>query len=381
MSKVDPSNVLFFFGAGASSAFGIPTMKQFVNDFEQYLKENASIDERDLYMDIKDTLQGRMHREVDLEAIFSVIDGVINYDDPEKLGMLALYFASEFKKHFPNKDHVEIAKKLKQKFQTYVKEKCVPPEQSYSKFSQVYKDFFNRFAKELGSFDRNAGYYYYSNWVIFTTNYDTCLESYWCQTANVGIDTNFEFDNARRVNVLRPLKILNEGSGEIKLFKLHGSISWQVEEKTGDVIEVWDKGNSIIGRRYVGELMLYPIAEKELYLDPYISMLLRLNRELSKKTVWIVIGYSFNDPVIQEIFLRNSSESKHLILVDPNADEIHTKLLQGLKGKLSSLNKKFGVVDESKSTSPIPDESYKKVNHQIMHKIVGIPKYGWNDEV
>ena len=47
---------------------------------------------------------------------------------------------------------------------------------------------------------------------------------------------------------------------------------------------------------------MYPIAEKELYLEPYISMLVRLNRELKRKKVWLVIGYSFNDPVIQEIF-------------------------------------------------------------------------------
>ena len=33
MSEIKSSDVVFFFGAGASAPFGIPTMKQFVTDF------------------------------------------------------------------------------------------------------------------------------------------------------------------------------------------------------------------------------------------------------------------------------------------------------------------------------------------------------------
>ncbi len=34
-------DVVFFFGAGASAPFEIPTMRQFVTDFKGFLNENA----------------------------------------------------------------------------------------------------------------------------------------------------------------------------------------------------------------------------------------------------------------------------------------------------------------------------------------------------
>ena len=36
------NNVVFFFGAGASAPFGIPTMKQFVVDFEKKLEKEGT---------------------------------------------------------------------------------------------------------------------------------------------------------------------------------------------------------------------------------------------------------------------------------------------------------------------------------------------------
>ena len=93
--KLGTEDVVFFFGAGASAPFGIPTMGQFVVDFEKFLNANAERKERELYSDIKQTLETKIHRNVDLEAVFTVIDGIIHYDDPEKLGMLALYFETD----------------------------------------------------------------------------------------------------------------------------------------------------------------------------------------------------------------------------------------------------------------------------------------------
>ena len=87
--RFDPTNVVFFFGAGTSAPFGIPTMKQFVLDFEDFLNNNSGIKERELYSDIKKTLEEKIHRPPDLEAVFTVIDGIINYDNPEKLGMFS----------------------------------------------------------------------------------------------------------------------------------------------------------------------------------------------------------------------------------------------------------------------------------------------------
>lgn len=371
MSK-SASDVVFFFGAGASAPFGIPTMKQFVVDFERFLEENAEKSERDVYADIKNTLEGKLHKPVDLEAIFTVIDGVINYDDPERLGMFSLYFTTGFrKKNFPNIIDVEVCRKLRQKFQAFVKDNCVIPEESFGKLKMVYRDFFNRFAIELGgNIQSRNDSAWISDWTIFTTNYDTCLEYYWSDVVNV--ITGFRYDNVRKGAILDPRLFLQEHTpGAIQLLKLHGSIAWVIEEGTGAVIELMEKGKSLWGRKYKGEMMLYPIAEKELYLDPYISMLLRLKRELKKKPTWLVIGYSFNDPVIREIFLSQFNGGKKVILVHPKAREIHNRRLSRMK-KVIPIEKKFGIFEE---------EEYKKVNHQIIHKLKDNPKFAWSDLV
>ena len=207
-----------------------------------------------------------------------------------------------------------------------------------------------------------------------------CLEYYWRQVARAGIDTGFAFDNVRAVRVLRSQRFLQD-EPSLKLFKLHGSVNWKIEKETGEITEEdIPIGTSMTGRRFVGDVMLYPIAEKELYLDPYISMLLRLNRELERKSVWVVIGYSFSDPVVREIFLRKSKREKHLILLHPKAIEVRNRRLSGIKGKVSLMEKRFGL-PEDKVIGGKRAENYQKVNHQIIHKLKEEPKFKWHDRV
>lgn len=380
MRQVNASDVLFFFGAGASAPFGIPTMKQFVLDFEKYLHGNATDSEQKIYSGIKQTLEKRLSEPVDLEAVFTVIDGIINYNQ-EKLGLLSLYSATKFRE--PNIHDKATCKSLRGKFKNFVREKCEIPEESYDKIKVVYQDFFNRFALEFGgqNIEAVSDFWFQRDWSIFTTNYDTCLEYYWWNATGIGVNTGFDHDKRMNKMVLNPRKLLQENIG-IQLFKLHGSITWFIEKGTDTVIEVTQKGRSYVGREYVGEMMVYPIAEKELYLDPYISMLLRLNRELEKKSVWIVIGYSFNDPIIREIFLKKSNNKKHLILVRPEARKVISRKLQGIEGKLSTMEKKFGLSKQEEiAYGEEKQEQYKKVNHQIISKLKDNPRFKWSDRV
>ena len=132
-------------------------------------------------------------------------------------------------------------------------------------------------------------------------------------------------------------------------------------------------------------MIIYPIADKELYLDPYISMLLRLNRELEAKNVWVVVGYSFNDPIVREIFIRKSSEEKHLILVHPEATDICNKRLAVIRDMLSPIEKYFGLSTEDlrgqEMSRGSKKEEYNKVNHQILHKLKDNLRFGWADLV
>lgn len=377
MSQVNSDQVLFFFGAGASAPFGIPTMKQFVIDFEKHLEENASEEERKAYAKIKRTLEKRLNKPVDLEGIFTVIDGIINYH-PDKLGLLSVYLTAKI--DTPNADVVSTCVNLKEKFQRFVREKCAISKDRLAQIRNVYRDLFNRFSMEFGfSQQRHKGDCYWNpSWVIFTTNYDLCLEYYLREVAESGISTGFTHQPSRNVNILSPHSFLNEGF--LQLLKLHGSINWLIDKKTNNVIEVAETGRSYLGREYEGEMMIYPIAEKELYLDPYISMLLRLNRELERKSVWLVIGYSFNDPVVREIFIRKSTSEKRLILVHPQANSVSNHRLSGMKAEQILMEKHFGVLEEIVDITErkiTKRENFRKVNHQIIHKLKEKPSYGW----
>jgi hypothetical protein len=110
-----------------------------------------------------------------------------------------------------------------------------------------------------------------------------------------------------------------------------------------------------LGRRYIGPMMIYPIQQKELYVEPFISMFTLLNRVLKERKNWIIIGYSFNDPVIKEIFLRNSDASKNIVYLHPHSDEILNGDLSLLRGNTVPIINYFGQ-----------HEGYQNINQEIV---------------
>jgi len=364
-------DIVFFFGAGASAPFGIPTMKQFVIDFENYLDEKGKSDERKAYRNIKNILETKLNREIDLEDVFTVIDGIINLT-PERLGVLPIYVYSPSQmptiSHYPN-NYIDTCESLEKKFQSFVREKCrISDEKFYHKIAIVYQDFFNRLWHESSQrsstiYRQNQNYFYCKNWAIFTTNYDTCLESYWreCVGPDDGLNTGFRLDESRNRWILSPERLFS--IDRVRLMKLHGSISWQIGQDEKTVTEEQTLGYSLIGRRYIGQMMIYPIQQKELYLEPYITMFKILNSELRNKSVWIIIGYSFNDPIIREIFIQNSDDKKRIIYVHPDAAHILGEKIGDIKGRFSALNQKFGEND------------FKDVNNSIVKQIKPNPTH------
>ena len=116
---------LLFLGAGASKPFGIPTMKEMVTTFEEYLKKN---DPKgfNFYSQIKKSLEkGYGYFRVDIESVFSVIQGIADETTPEKMGYFAYYYITKnnINSKF-TKDEIEQAKKLKTELEKFIKEVC-----------------------------------------------------------------------------------------------------------------------------------------------------------------------------------------------------------------------------------------------------------------
>jgi len=116
---------LVFFGAGASRAFEIPTMREMVTGFENGIKES----EPDLftyYSEIKKILIETFgSNSIDIEAMFSVLEGISRNLESKDLGHFAFYYISKTSstKPFDGKD-IEMAKKLLEKLKEYIKNTC-----------------------------------------------------------------------------------------------------------------------------------------------------------------------------------------------------------------------------------------------------------------
>jgi hypothetical protein len=124
--RIDACRICFFFGAGASIEFGIPSMKKMTSTFADELKEKGENEEVEAFGLIYKSLETVYGRDkVDIEAIMSVIHGLKEKEQVrdnigdlglfilERKGITDLLNGSELKK--------EVLDKLETKFKQYVR--------------------------------------------------------------------------------------------------------------------------------------------------------------------------------------------------------------------------------------------------------------------
>ena len=91
---IDADKIGFFFGAGASIEFGIPSVKQITTNFaNEIINKESDSKERQIFDLIYNSLK-KVYGEdkVDLEAIISVIAGLREKEQlKENIGELALF--------------------------------------------------------------------------------------------------------------------------------------------------------------------------------------------------------------------------------------------------------------------------------------------------
>jgi hypothetical protein len=157
---------------------------------------------------------------------------------------------------------------------------------------------------------------------IFTTNYDLCFERAARRSGFVVVDgfafgSDDVFDSAQFA-----YDVVRRSAGEEKsdfieslfhLYKLHGSIDWELNEKSGRISR---KPGS------AKPLLIYPRSTKYemAFSQPYIEMMGALQGGLrATNTTLLVIGFGFNDKHIAEPILGaiRANLSLNVIVVDP----------------------------------------------------------------
>jgi len=155
--------------------------------------------------------------------------------------------------------------------------------------------------------------------VVVTTNYDILPER---GMRNIPRPTlprpafHYGFGSERLIGSgapsfshLRPIM----ASGRVPLLKLHGSVSWSIEN--GRVGHYFDCRPAIQGKA----LIVAPVTEKSVprYLKPVWD---KAADALSRSDTWIVIGYSFPtyDETVNALFVANARHAPRVHILNPD---------------------------------------------------------------
>lgn len=153
-----------------------------------------------------------------------------------------------------------------------------------------------KFAKWVNEASRRNGV------EIFTTNYDYLLEisfensNYPYFDGFVGSFAPFFYSTS-----VENSSSFNQWT---KIWKIHGSLGWDIDKRTKKIIK---------SNKDDGSIIIFPSIEKydNSKKQPYVSYLDRLNKFIKEEdTVLFIIGYSFSDEHINEIILSALSSSR-----------------------------------------------------------------------
>lgn len=323
MALSPPSHVIFL-GAGASVPLGLPTMVSLGEDFQETVLDNAKY--------LTEVLKARQKIrnngfQFDVESLYTYLLG---RSDPHKALKKAGPFAASICSIQPisRLRRKRIFQRIRERLEEYIIKRCYL-EQEYSK--RRVKILFNRFfAKISGVEDWENAEPDWDNTVfeVFTTNYDNAIEYYGREVGQVPF---VGYRKARSERVRFVPDQYDTTDAKIKLYKLHGSVELSL---LGDGSIVAVEPPKSPGEKHKripikAKIMVYG-PDKNLIAEPYFELLVHLKKHLRTASECIVVGYSFRDPWIHQIFRDVISHRRQrtpwIEYISPSAEYTISKL-------------------------------------------------------
>lgn len=343
--------MIIFLGAGASKNFDIPTLQEMTNEIKRLPQVNTSeID----YIERK--LRG-FGFTPDLEHILTVLTGLL---DPQQAihdsGPFAWYLSQ-----FQNPSGIPKKPDLERSFQAikdYIYDVCqIREEKQTNKIVETYDRFFralNFLEVKVGpppvktkpvtkALMTERGSIYIPVDIV-TTNYDLCIENY-CNTKGLILTNGFHADqtSTKFIFNIKNLEEQQPSDNRIRLHKLHGSIDWWITEKDEIILSQIKQDRTLYGDEIKRELLIYPTQEKYIYRDPFFEIFHLFQEKLKRTPLCFVIGYSFRDIGVNNIFNNAIKENPSLkiFLIDPHATGIKEKLSVELQKHIYQIDRNF----------------------------------------
>ncbi len=307
-------------GAGASRPLGLPTMEGLLpKDF------NPGPD-RDVFDMALNWAAMQDPGPIDFEHVFTMTDTIakLHRSDPAALAFAPRRSTASFLFRQQNGSMIDApaldtyrqsASALAEKLKDVVHKRLEQIDQA--KAATLYQGLFSFLRTIVGDTGQID---------LFTTNYDRAVEASYqtLEPETVGFD--FELINGFvRTPRARAAQwdpgVYERPPGNlfiVKLYKLHGSLDWRRENTV--VQEV--AADEYVGRNVV----IYPV-RKPIIEEPFKTLFDFFKRRLRESSVSVIIGSSLRDDYIRQALVeRVNAEALHLVLIDPNADQLAARL-------------------------------------------------------
>ncbi len=346
-------DIVVFLGAGASCPLGYPTTKEFIAHLQESLKRNGKNEEANFLHYILTNISD-IH---DVEQVLELLETL--EEDWSKLPSRKFY--EKFTTHIRLGSDYDLPlvlkwlKSLREEIEKEVFEAYHWKPEIRTKARDMHQALLNYITGLLKD---------PKDVLIFTTNYDRVIE----EVGNILLE--YEVVDGFRVikggkNIWDPTvfqRTSNEKTTLIKLFKVHGSLNWR-ETTENSVEKVFTEERTLGNPTHKRNVVIYPtLTHKQNHTVQYLNTLYELFKTIMGRIrCCVVIGYSFRDQDINEVFLDFiGRKGTILIAVSPSAEiNVRKNLLKEEvaegekigeasernsleKGNIWMINRKFG---------------------------------------
>jgi len=281
------NDIIFLLGAGASAEANIPISSEMITKVNELIKSEWT-DYEELYYLLKsaiqyaDGIQGKRDDNFNIERLFNVLNELIKKEEHPLYPFIGSWNI-RFNEIIGDKDFEKIRnfqEKILNELKEWVDLKDKRKASYFKKFENLRRE--------------------YAPFRIFTLNYDLCIETVFQKNDNIKIERGFDIN--RKWDYKLRSEYEPENEPDIFLYKLHGSIDWERNEETGEVVYSdgsVKKPNLIFGTAY-----------KLQYVDPFLFLFSEFRYFSLKSRLIIVIGYGFADEHINGLLSQALKQDK-----------------------------------------------------------------------
>jgi SIR2-like domain len=327
--------VTFFFGAGATRPLG----KLLMGEFIEHLEANRGFRGRPLFREI-------VGKERDLEFLFEELDEWIGKGYYAPLSLFPRIESSELGIAGTDRTHEQFLDGFREVLRQAAEIRSELKREVFNTYREINNpqavvDLFQPLFEAVSAFDGARPH----PLVIFTTNYDPSIETFYERSsARYSLHDGFFHDESAMTYVWHRAEfdqfVPSAGKKHIVLFKLHGSTNWT---KTKTRITKSPTSIYVEDDSAHENVLIYPAKRKVAIAEPFFTGYDYFQRCAERGQLCIVIGYSFRDyDALTKLMSASAQNSKlTVLLIDPNARRL-CKHLQSLHIKAEAVPTNFG---------------------------------------